>query len=289
MITYIEHKDIDFKKWDSCVANSLNRLIYGFSWYLDVVCNDWDALVYNDYEAVFPLPKRKKWGIDYIYQPFFCQQLGVFSKTPLGIESFLNCIPKQFKYLELNVVSSNSFVVHENSNYELALVKNVESQFSKNTERNISKAKASNLSLVSNISPEEHVNMFNTNLSKLGISQKDLDVYVRLCYILISNNIGKIYAVFDEFNNLVASSLIAIDAQRVYYLNGVANQQGRNIGASHWMISEIMKNYPRKIFDFEGSNIEGVARFYAGFGAKKTSYPTIKINRLPFYLKWIKP
>ena len=35
------------------------------------------------------------------------------------------------------------------------------------------------------------------------------------------------------------------------------------------MVSEIMKNYPSKIFDFEGSNIEGVARFYAGFGAKR--------------------
>ena len=288
MIHYIEHKDIDFKKWDSCVANSLNRLIYGFSWYLDVVCNDWDALVYNDYEAVFPLPKRKKWGVHYIYQPFFCQQLGIFSKTTLGIESFLDCIPKKFKYLELNVVSSNSFVVKENSNYELALVKNVESQFSKNTLRNISKAKASNLSLVSNISPEQHISMFNTNLSKLGISQKDLDVYVRLCYILISNNIGKIYAVFDEFNSLVASSLVAIDGQRVYYLNGATNKHGRNVGASHWMVSEIMKKYPKKIFDFEGSNIDGVARFYEGFGAKKTSYSSIKINRLPFYLKWIK-
>ena len=288
MIHYIENKDIDFKKWNCCVANSINRLIYGFSWYLDVVCDDWDALVYNDYEAVFPLPKRKKWGVEYVYHPFFCQKLGIFSKTTLEIESFLNCIPKKFKYLELNVGSSDSFVVHENSNYELVLLKTVESQFSKNTVRNISKAKASNLSLVSNISPEQHISLFNTNLSKLGISQKDLDVYIRLCYILISNNTGKIYAVFDEYNNLVASSLIAIDGQRIYYLNGAANQQGRNIGASHWMVSEIMKNYPRKIFDFEGSNIEGVARFYAGFGAKKTSYPTIKINRLPFYLKWIK-
>lgn len=288
MIHYIEHKDIDLKKWDACIANSFNRLIYGFSWYLDVVCDDWDALVYNDYEAVFPIPKRKKWGIEYIYQPFFCQQLGVFSKTTIEIESFLNCIPKQFKYLELNVGSSNRFVVQENSNYELALVNTVETQFSKNTARNISKAKASNLSLVSNISPEKHISMFNTNLSKIGVSQKDLDVYVRLCYVLISNNTGKIYAVFDEFNSLVASSLIAIDGQRVYYLNGTTNQQGRNVGASHWMVSEIMKNYPSKIFDFEGSNIEGVARFYAGFGAKKTSYPTIKINRLPFYLKWIK-
>ena len=288
MIHYIEHKDIDFKKWDSCVSNSLNRLIYGFSWYLDVVCDDWDALVYNDYEAVFPLPKRKKWGVEYIYQPFFCQQLGVFSKMEVEIEFFLNCIPKKFKYLELNVGSSNSFVIQENSNYELAIVKTVESQFSKNTSRNISKAKASNLSLVSNVSPEQHISLFNTNLSKLGITHKELDVYIRLCYILITNNTGKIYAVLDEFNNLVASSLIAIDGQRIYYLNGAANQEGRKVGASHWMVSEIMKNYPGKIFDFEGSNIDGVARFYEGFGAKKTSYPTIKINRLPIYLKWIK-
>ena len=190
--------------------------------------------------------------------------------------------------MELNVGSSNSFVVQENSNYELALVKTVENQFSKNTARNISKAKASNLSLVSNIPPEQHISLFNTNLSQLGISQKDLAVYIRLCYVLIENNIGKIYAVFDEFNNLVASSLIAIDAQRIYYLNGATNQEGRNIGASHWMVSEIMKNHLGKTFDFEGSNIIGVARFYAGFGAKKTSYPTIKINRLPFYLKWVK-
>ena len=161
----------------------------------------------------------------------------------------------------------------------------METHFSKNTTRNISKAKASNLSLVSNISIDQHISLFNTNLSKLGISQKNLAVYVRLCYALISSNRGKIYAVFDEFNNLVASSLIAIDAQRVYYLNGATNKEGRNVGASHWMVSEIMKNYTGKIFDFEGSNIEGVARFYSGFGAKKTSYVTIKINRLPFYLK----
>ncbi len=288
MIHYIHHKDIDFEKWDACVASSFNRLIYGFSWYLDVVCDDWDALVLNNYEAVFPLPKRKKWGIDYIYQPFFCQQLGVFSKKEVSIESFLNCIPKQFKYLELNVGFSNCFVVQENSNYELPLVKTVERHFSKNTTRNISKAKASNLSLVSNISPEQHISLFNRNLSKLGLSQKDLAVYVQLCYVLITNKVGKIYAVFDEFNNLVASSLIAIDAQRVYYLNGAVNQKGRNVGASHWMISEIMNSFYGKIFDFEGSNIEGVARFYLGFGAKKTSYPTIKINRLPFYLKWVK-
>ena len=190
--------------------------------------------------------------------------------------------------MELNVGSTNSFIVKENSNYELTIVKTPEIYFSKNTKRNIFKAKASNLSLVTNISPEQHVSLFNRNLPNLGISQKDLTAYVRLCYVLISNDKGKIYAVFDEFNNLVASSLIAIDAQRIYYLNGATNAEGKKLGASHWMVFEIMKHYTGKIFDFEGSNIEGVARFYAGFGAKKTTYPTIKINRLPFYLKWVK-
>jgi len=288
MIHYIEYKDIDFKKWDVCVIHSLNRLIYGFSWYLDIVCDDWDALVLNDYEAVFPLPKRKKWGIDYIYQPFFCQKLGVFSKHEIDIKPFLNCIPKKFKYLELNICSLSSFVVQENNNYELNLTKDLQSNFSKNTNRNIAKAKASRLSLVSNISPEQHTSLFKKNLSSLGINEKDLAVYVHLCHVLIKNNRGEIYAVFDEFNKLIASSLIAVDGQRVYYLNGASSQEGRMVGASHWMVSEIMKNFTGKIFDFEGSNIEGVARFYEGFGAIKTGYSTIKINRLPFCLKWMK-
>lgn len=288
MIQYIEYKNIDFKKWDACIASSFNRLIYGFSWYLDVVCDDWDALILNDYEGVFPLPKRKKWGIEYIYQPFFCQQLGVFSKKKIEIDLFLNYIPKKFKYLELNVGLSKKFAFQENKNYELTITNDLESNFSKNTTRNISKAKASNLSLVSNISTEQHISLFCNKLSNIGIGQKDLERYLNLCNVLITNNSGKIYAVFDSLNNLVASSLIAVDAQRVYYLNGATNQKGREIGASHWMVCEVMKNYFGKIFDFEGSNIEGVARFYAGFGASKTSYSTIIINRLPFYFKWLK-
>ena len=72
MIIYLQNHEIDYDRWDSCVSSSDNRLIYAFSWYLDLVCRDWDALVYNDYQAVFPLPKRRKWSIEYIYQPFFC-------------------------------------------------------------------------------------------------------------------------------------------------------------------------------------------------------------------------
>jgi hypothetical protein len=80
MINYIKHKDVDTEKWDRCIEQSVNGIIYAFSWYLDIVCDEWDALVDDDYESVFPLVKRKKFGINYIYPPFFTQQLGLFSK-----------------------------------------------------------------------------------------------------------------------------------------------------------------------------------------------------------------
>ncbi len=35
-----------------------------------------------------------------------------------------------------------------------------------------------------------------------------------------------------------------------------------------------------RILDFEGGNDSGVARFYAGFGARETTYPALRINRL---------
>ena len=56
MIQYLKNKEIDFKKYDACIAAAINSRIYAYSWYLNIVADNWDALVLNDYEAVMPLP-----------------------------------------------------------------------------------------------------------------------------------------------------------------------------------------------------------------------------------------
>ena len=35
-IKYVKHKDIDKVKWDACIDNAPNALIYAYSYYLDV-------------------------------------------------------------------------------------------------------------------------------------------------------------------------------------------------------------------------------------------------------------
>ena len=103
---YLKHTEIDKVKWDDCVLNSQNHLPYCYSWYLDIVSPGWDALISNDYEFIFPLTHRRKAGINYLFQPYFTQQLGLFSKNAFEqktVTAFLSAIPEHFKFIEINL------------------------------------------------------------------------------------------------------------------------------------------------------------------------------------------
>ncbi|MEM6725303.1 MAG: hypothetical protein AAF598_14780 [Bacteroidota bacterium] len=84
-IRYLKRDEIDQLKWDSCVHYANNGQVYGYTWYLDNVAEDWDGLVEGDYESVFPLVWNSKiFGIKQLYQPFLSQQLGLFSVNLLS-------------------------------------------------------------------------------------------------------------------------------------------------------------------------------------------------------------
>ena len=96
-IIHLKHNQIDIAKWDECIDHSTNRMVYARSWFLDIVCTGWEALVAADYETVMPLTTGNKYGINYLYQPFFTQQLGIFSKKETDQkleEEFLISIPE---------------------------------------------------------------------------------------------------------------------------------------------------------------------------------------------------
>src|ERR1035437_3046922 len=129
MIHYFKHNEIDKIKWDHYIDRSAHNLIYAYSWYLDIVSPNWEALVEDDYKLVMPLTGNKKYGIHYLYPPYFAQQLGVFSKDKLSqtkVEEFLNAIPQHYKFLEINLNTHNTFdlpgfQIKKNTNIELSL------------------------------------------------------------------------------------------------------------------------------------------------------------------------
>ncbi|NJN50342.1 MAG: hypothetical protein HC798_04365 [Polaribacter sp.] len=108
MIHYLKRHQIDNQKYDDCITKSLQSNIYAFSWYLDIVADNWDVLVLNNYEAVMPLPIRKKWGINYVYQPFWILELGIFSvNKTIDYQSFIDEITKRFRFAEIRLNTEN--------------------------------------------------------------------------------------------------------------------------------------------------------------------------------------
>ena len=76
-IQYVQSNDVDREKWDHCIASAPNSLIYNTSIYLDMMADHWNAVIVGDYEAVMPLPWRRKWFIRYHYHVPFIAQNGL--------------------------------------------------------------------------------------------------------------------------------------------------------------------------------------------------------------------
>ena len=65
IIKFLEHKEIDFDKWDACVGSNTFPKPYGFSWYLNWLTNQWQGVVYGDYEAVLPVLYKVNMAYDF--------------------------------------------------------------------------------------------------------------------------------------------------------------------------------------------------------------------------------
>lgn len=298
MIKYIQNKDIDKARYDACIKQSLNSIVYGYSWYLDLVCDDWDVLVQGNYEAVFPLPFRKKFGVTYIHQPDFCQQLGLFSKNNISegdVKRFIDKIPAKFKLIDqfLNKMSKPSGVkFQERRNLELELMlpyDSIYSSYSKNHKRNLKKAQQHKLSVSNHVDVEELIRIFRDNRGKTVKDWSD-DNYQRLkrlYFHLLHNGMAKSYGVYNKFNQLIAGAIFFYDEHRAIFIFSGTGVEAKETNAMLYLVdSFIVENAESQlVLDFEGSMDSGLARFYKGFGATEFKYYFYHKNRLPLHLK----
>ncbi len=104
-------------------------------------------------------------------------------------------------------------------------------------------------------------------------SEELLPILRKLSHGLIENKHGKIYACRKD-DTLTAAVLVASFKNRIYYLSPVSSALGKEILSMTFLVNNLISEAKMKnlIIDFEGSSIEGVARFYAGFGAQKEFY-----------------
>ncbi|AUC86444.1 hypothetical protein CW731_14660 [Polaribacter sp. ALD11] len=289
MISYVKRQDLDIEKYDDCIEKSVQSRIYAFSWYLDIVADNWDVLVLEDYEAVMPIPWRKKYGIKYVSQPHFCQQLGVFSKGIITEElqkKMLKKIPKKFVKITLNLNSYSFFLskMLERKNYILLIKESYEENykdFNKNRKRVLRKIKDSSM-YIDNVEFNTLLEIAKKDYNHLIYKDSDYKKLNKLISISQNSDTGFMKGVYNENDQVVGGVFFLKSRSRLIYLFSVMTTEGKKLNAATFLISHVLKKYQNKnyILDFEGSMNKGIANFFRSFGAKEEVYKELKTNAI---------
>ena len=292
MISYLTHDEIDKSRWDDCVAHAVNGNVYVWSWYLDIVHPRWEALVEivdDNYLTIMPITRKRKYFIDYLCQPFFVQQLGVFSRQPITEEttmSFLKAIPSKYRLVEICLNEQNplpedckGIVWHRNHLLELNKdYDTIISDYHENTRRNLKKSLKYGLELVKGAEIQKIIALFRENrgvtISHWG--DAEYDRLIRLTNLAVTSSNAFVYGVKKPDNDdVICGALFMKSHQRITFLFSGNNDLGKETQAMTFLIDQVIREYADQplVFDFEGSDDDQLARFYHGFGANPIMYP----------------
>ena len=303
-ISYLSHAGIDKLKWDRCIETAANGLIYASSYYLDAMSENWDALILNDYEVVMPLVWKKKYGFNYLYQPFFIGSLGIFGNvSDKTVNQLLNAIPNQFKYADIdfkeNIINPEKITLKnaqlkKRNNFLLDLNKKypeIYKDYKRLTTRMIKKAAENKVEIIKSCEPFEVIEFYEKNYKNEHKNIKSRDYKRLLAATNIAFEKGKAATWLAKKNGeTIASYMILKDEKFIYSLIGGSNQQGKKYGAFYLLTDAAIKDYAetKRIFRFEGSDKKGIAFFNSQFNPAPVHYYHLKLNRLPWPVKLLK-
>jgi hypothetical protein len=296
---------IDKQKWDDLVLSSKQPLVYVASWYLDLVCPDWEALVWEKegvYLAGIPLPTKRFLWFKRVYLPYFVQQTGLVYRQGIQAEPLLasfwgSRFFKKYFSFQLSFCSDLSEVVEplipkemgmeRKKNYTLPLSVSydaLKNGFNDNRKRNLKKAYAKGWKCVDSGDMQSALEMYKSHqLPKQANVKKDaFDHIVSLYHALSGRGITELYRVDDEKGQALAYVLFIRFENRIYYFFGAMNEIGRASSASSLAFDFIIHKYSNqaKVLDFEGGNLEGIGHYFGSFGAHYEEYTKVEFNYL---------
>ncbi|GGB88536.1 GNAT family N-acetyltransferase [Dyadobacter sediminis] len=299
--------------WNNHIQRSQQSVVYAYSFYLDSVCIEWKALVWpseEDYQVVMPLPVRTKAGKMIVYQPLFCQYLGLFtvnSLTSPQVEAFLTSLSSHFSYISaysfnpdnyrlVNIGSFrfNELKFQEQSTYYLRLghdYSKIYNHYSKDRQRNVERSRRYNWTLEQSTDINPLIHLFKENHASRIFGGVNPDAYARLQLLFERLNLhekAEIWYAVKE-GRIHAGILLVRNCNRIIYLFNAADKIGRSGNARTFLLDCYFKVHASKpmIFDFESPEVSSIASFYNSFGSIENSYMMIRKNQLVFPFRQI--
>lgn len=281
--------------------------IFSKDWWLDTVCGaeNWDVAIIEkgrEIVATMPYVKKKLFIFNTIMMPEFTQTLGPYIKYPKGqryykrlswekemIDNLIEQLPK-FDYFSQNFHSNiTNWLPLYWKNFDCSIkytyvieditLNELESSFEIDTRRR-RRRKAEKFGV--NVFEGDDINLFYELNKMTFIRQNEktpytFDAIYKLYEKCKEYNSVKMY--FAEYEGeIIAANFLVYDDNTVYYLMGGIEPKRKDLGAmdliQYRSIEFAIKN--NKKFDFEGSMIESIEKYFRSFGAIQKPYFSIK-------------
>lgn len=158
--------------------------------------------------------------------------------------------------------------------------------FNRAKRKNINKALKDGVQVKFDLSAEEFYKNHEMTLAAQGAKiSYCFEVFKRMYDAAYKNNAGRTIYAQDQSGNIHAALFNIWHGDTAYDLISTIDPQYRNSGAATLLVYEMIKYLSDKvkIYDFEGSMIEGVENSFRQFGTMQTPYFAIsKDNSSPF-------
>ena len=297
-IRFLNRAEIDSEKWDRCIQESSNGMIYARSFYLDTMAKNWSAFISGDYDLVMPLTWNRKFGFTYLYQPAFTAQLGIFCRFQAisVLENFINEIKIRYLFAEIHLNFENITLEYPlRANYVLDLGKSyleIRKEYSTRMLDYLKKSEFNELSYQPSEAYSSAMTIFKTHYGNRlrHLRNRDYRNFENLCRLLSERKMIFAREVRDKSGNLLCINIFFQDEKRIYNIMPVTLPSGKDLRAQFYLVDMLIKEFATQnmILDFEGSEIPGIAAFYMKFGSFNQPYPFLRFNRLPFPFHYFK-
>lgn len=157
-------------------------------------------------------------------------------------------------------------------------------QMSASMRRNIQKARDKHrLTVRKGIPIDAFLRMQALTFARQGLRLKqDVNALRRLIKVSQERQQGDLWGAYDTAGQLHAAAFVVWQTQSAYYIAGGGDPALRDSGAHSLVLWEAIRYVSTFTdrFDFEGSMLPGVERFFREFGARQTPYFAITKGKL---------
>jgi hypothetical protein len=297
------------KKIYSCICDNENIPIFSQLWWLDVTAgkNGWDVLILEksgNLLAAMPYVYKKIGPVLIMKMPKLTPWLHIWFNYPPGSkystrlafekEALSKLIPQLPNAVRFHQKYSCTFQnwlpfywqdYRQTTRYtyrfdELSDLDTVQKGFEQNTRYDI--RKASRLVRIDDCTDIERFQKIKSESMdaqgrKISYSESFMSKLDNVCS---KKNCRKIYIALDEQGRDHATIYLVYDKSMVYYLLGARHPKFQNSAANTLLIWKAIQfaSSQNKGFDFEGSMIEPIERFFRSFGARQQPYFAISKN-----------